>query len=191
MNPKVDAYIARSDRWPDEMAALRAVLLGTGLTEELKWGKPCYCHDRANVAIVQEMRDFLALMFFKGALMDDPQDVLREQGQNSRSARRMEFASGDEIREGADTVRAYVAEAVRVEESGAQIGPAPRLELVAELRDRLDGDEDLRAAFERLTPGRRREYNMYFADAKKSSTRAARIEKHVARIMEGRGLRDR
>ncbi len=191
MNPEVDAHIERSDRWAEEMRALREILLGCGLTEAIKWGKPCYGHDGANVAIVQEMKDFLALMFFKGALLEDPDGVLEEQGPNSRSARRMTFTSVDDVARHSATVAALVEEAVAVEEAGLVVDPAPEPELVGELRERLDDDPALQAAFEALTPGRRREYNLYFSDAKKTETRAARVEKSVPRILAGRGLRDR
>ena len=191
MNPKVDAYIARSQKWPHEMTRLRDVLLGTGLTEELKWGKPCYAHGGANIAIVQEMKDFLALMFFKGALLSDPAGVLEEQGPNSRSALRIRFTSVDDVERLAGTVTEYVGEAIRVEEQGLEVAPAPELVLAEELQQRLDGDPELAEAFAALTPGRQREYNLHISEAKQSSTRAARVEKHVDRIREGKGLRDR
>lgn len=190
MNPKVDAYIARSNKWPKEMTALQAVLLGCGLDEEIKWGKPCYASGGKNIAIVQEMNDFLALMFFKGALLRDPQGVLKEQGPNSRSALRMEFTSVDDVTAMADTIGAYVTEAIAVEAAGLTVEPAPDLVLVDELQQRLDDDDALKAAFEALTPGRRREYNLIIGDAKQSTTRAARVEKYVERILAGKGLRD-
>ena len=191
MDPKVDAYIERSEQWPDEMTALRPILLAAGLTEAIKWGKPCYSHGGKNVAIFQEMKDFLALMFFKGALLDDATGVLREQGPNSRSARRIEFTSAEEVSDLADTITAYLREAIAVEEAGVEVGPPPQLVLVQELRRHLEQDPALEAAFESLTPGRRREYNLYFSDAKRAETRIARIEKHAERIKAGKGLRDR
>ncbi|MEZ5383853.1 MAG: YdeI/OmpD-associated family protein [Microthrixaceae bacterium] len=190
-DPKVDAYIDRSDAWPEEMAALRPILLRCGLSEAIKWGKPCFSHDGDNIVIMQEMKAFLALMFFKGALLDDPDGVLVDQGPNSRSARRIEFTSVDDVTRLADTVAAYVAEAIDVEEAGLEVGPAPEPDLVDELRSRLDADPDLRAAFEGLTPGRRREYNLYFSDAKQSSTRERRVDKYVPKILAGKGFRDR
>ncbi len=191
MNPKVDAYIARSEKWPAEMAVLRPILLDAGLTEAIKWGKPCYSHDGKNIAILQEMNDFLSLMFFKGALLDDPQHVLKSQGPNSRSALRIEFTSVDDVARLADTVGAYVDAAIAVEEAGLEVEPAPELELVEELRNRLERDPALEAAFESLTPGRQREYNIYFSSAKQASTREARIEKYAPRILGGKGFRDR
>lgn len=190
MNAKVDAYIKRSEKWPEEMASLRATLLGCGLTEEIKWGKPCYTHEGKNIVILQEMNDFLALMFFKGALLRDPEDVLREQGPNSRSARRIEFTSVDDVTRLADTVKAYVEEAVDVEEAGLEVGPAPEPVFVDELQHRLDSDARFAQAFRSLTPGRQREYNLHFSDAKQAKTREARVEKYAQKILDGKGLRD-
>lgn len=188
---EVDDIVRRSTRWPAELAALRTVLLATGLREEVKWGKPCYTHGGSNVAVLQEMKDVLALMFFRGALLADPYGVLEEQGPNSRSARRICFRSVDDVERLAAAVGAYVSEAIGVTEAGLEVAPAPEPDHVDELRDRLARDDDLRAAFEGLTPGRRREYHLYFSGAKKPVTRAARVERCVPRILAGKGLRDR
>lgn len=191
VNPKVDAYIGRSEKWPDEMTDLRLILLGGGLTEEIKWGKPCYSHDGRNIVILQEMKEFLALMFFKGALLNDSEGVLEGQGPNSRSARRIRFTSVGDVARLADTVTAYIDEAIDVEEAGLELGPAPELVLVEELDNRLDQDPAFKAAFEALTPGRQREYNLYFSGAKQAKTREARIEKYAQKILDGKGFRDR
>lgn len=191
VNPEVDAYIERSEQWPDEIIELRPILLSSGLTETLKWNKPCYTHEGSNIAIVQEMKEFLALMFFKGALMRDPEGVLEEQGPNSRSARRIRFTSVEDVTRLAEVVSTYLGEAIDVEEAGLEVGPPPEPVLADELRHRLDQDPTLKAAFESLTPGRQREYNLYFSGAKQAKTRAARVEKCVAKILEGKGLRDR
>ena len=191
VNAEVDAFIDRSERWSDEMAALRPILLGSGLAEEIKWGKPCFSHDGKNIAIVQEMKDFLALMFFKGALLTDAAGVLEDQGPNSRSARRIPFTSVADVERLAAAVGACVDEAIHVEAQGLSVGPAPEPVFVAELRHRLEHDPDFRAGFERLTPGRQREYNLYFSAAKQAVTRAARVERCAERIRDGRGLRDR
>jgi uncharacterized protein YdeI (YjbR/CyaY-like superfamily) len=191
MNPKVDAYIRRSEKWPEEMTELRPVLLGCGLSEDIKWGKPCYSHEGRNIVILQEMNDFLSLMFFKGALLTDPEDVLEEQGPNSRSALRIRFTSVEDVTRLADTVKAYIDEAIDVEDAGLEVAPAPELVLVQELKDRLDQDPAFKAAFEALTPGRRREYNLYFSEAKQATTRTARVEKYVPKILDGKGFRDR
>lgn len=189
-NPTVDAYIGRSTKWPEELAAMRPVLLGAGLTEEIKWGKPCYSHEGRNIAILQEMNDFLALMFFKGALLSDPEGVLEEQGPNSRSARRICFTSTDDVARLTDTVKAYLEEAIGVEDAGLDVGPAPALALAEELQRRLDADPALAAAFAALTPGRQREYNLQISEAKQAKTREARVDRHVPRILQGKGLRD-
>lgn len=191
MNPEVDAYISRSENWPQEMAELRPILLSCGLTEEIKWGKPCYSHEGRNVAILQEMKKFLALMFFKGALLDDPRGVLEEQGPNSRSARRICFRSTEDVTELTDTVKALIDEAIRVEDEGLELGPAPEPVLARELEDRLERDQAFKNAFEALTPGRRREYNLYFSNAKQAKTREARVEKYAQKILDGKGFRDR
>ena len=191
MNPEVETYIRRSEKWPEEMAALRPILLSCGLTEDMKWRKPCYSHGRRNIVILQEMKEFLALMFFKGALLNDSEGVLEEQGPNSRSARRIRFTSVEDVSRLTDAVRAYIDEAIDVEESGQKMGPPPELVLVAEAQSRLDKYAALAAAFEALTPGRQREYNLYFSSAKQAKTRAARVEKYAQKILDGKGYRDR
>ena len=191
MNAKVDAYIKRSEKWPEELAAIRPILLKAGLSEDIKWGKPCYSHGDANIAILQEMKDFLALMFFKGVLMDDPAGVLEPQGPNTRSALRICFRSVGDVDRLSDTISAYVEEAIGVEESGLEVGPAPEVVFVEELQERIDSDTEFRTAFEALTPGRQREYNLHISDAKQAKTRLARIEKFTPKILDGKGFRDR
>ena len=191
MNPEVDAYIERSEKWPGEMTDLRQILLSGGLTEAIKWGKPCYSHEGKNIVILQEMNEFLALMFFKGAVLNDPEHILEEQGPNSRSARRIRFTSTEDVARLADTVRAYIVDAIDVEEAGLDVGPPPELVPVDELQDRLDEDPAFKAAFEALTPGRQREYNLHFSSAKQATTRAARVEKCSPKILDGKGFRDR
>ena len=191
MDPDVDAYIDGSDLWPTEMAALRPVLLAHGLSESIKWNKPCFDHEGRNIVIMQEMKGFLSLMFFKGALLDDPAGVLVEQGPNSRSAKRIELTSVDQIEELADTIGAYVDEAIDVEDAGLEVEPAPEPEWADVLAERLASDDEFREAFEGLTPGRRREYNLHLSDAKQERTRLARLEKHAPKILAGKGMRDR
>jgi uncharacterized protein YdeI (YjbR/CyaY-like superfamily) len=191
MSAEVDAYVSESEQWPDEMAALRPLLLDCGLTEAIKWRKPCYSHQGKNIVIMQEMKEFLALMFFKGALLDDAAGVLEDQGPNSRSARRMTFTSVEDVVRLADTVAAYVNEAIVVEDAGLEVGSAPDLVLVEELQARIDDDPRFGAAFESLTPGRQREYNLYFSAAKQSTTRTGRIQRYVDKILAGKGMRDR
>lgn len=187
----VDEYIECAQTWPAEIEALRPILLQTGLDETIKWGKPCYVHDGANIAIVQEFNDFLALLFVKGALLDDPADVLEPQGPNTRSAMRICFRSVDDVKRLSDTVATYLAEAIAVEEAGLEVGPAPEPDYCDELIERLDRDEAFRTAFEGLTPGRRREYHLHFSGAKRSETRASRVGKAAEKILAGKGLRDR
>ena len=190
-NREVDQYVARSTKWPEEIAALRPILRDCGLVEDIKWRKPCYSHDGTNILILQEMKDVLAVMFFKGALLSDPAGILQSQGPNSRSARRLCITSVEDVSRLAETVGAYVAEAVAIEDAGLEVGPAPELELVEELQVRLDADADLRAAFEALTPGRRREYHLHISGAKQATTRTSRVEKCVPKILAGKGFRDR
>jgi uncharacterized protein YdeI (YjbR/CyaY-like superfamily) len=165
------------------MTALRAVLLGCKLDEDIKWGKPCFAHEGSNIAIFQEMNDFLSLT--------DPKGVLVEQGPNSRSAKRIEFTSVADVKRLSSTVKTMVKEAINVELAGLTVGPAPELELVEELEAKLNADRALRAAFESLTPGRKREYNMHFSDAKQAKTRISRIDACAPKILAGKGFRDR
>ena len=189
--PDVDAYVKASDQWPDEIAALRPLLLATGLDESIKWGKPCYGLGDANVVLMQEFADHLALMFFKGILLDDPEGVLEEQGPNSHAAKRMTFSSVDDVQHHADVVTAYVSEAIAVEKAGTPLPPRPQEEIADELQERLAADPELSAAFDDLTPGRQREYNLHVSGAKQASTRERRVDTIVPRILDGKGLRDR
>ena len=187
----VDRYLLEAKQWPDELRAVRSLLLNCGLDESLKWNKPCYSDAGKNIAILQEMKSFLALMFFKGALLTDPDGVLRDQGPNSRSARRVMFTSVNDVTTQSKTITALVAQAIEVERSGRQVPAANPLELAAELRSSLDADDALATAFAALTPGRQREYNLYITGAKQPTTRQRRIEACVPRILTGKGLRDR
>ncbi len=190
-NPEVDDNVERPARWQHEIAALRPILAGCGLVEEIKWAKPCYSHDGSNIVILQEMKGFLAVMFFKGVLLGDPDGVLEDQGPNSRSARRMRITSVDDVTRLAGTIAAYVAEAIDNEDSGREVEPAPELVLVEELQARLDADPALRSAFNALTPGRQREYHLYVSGAKQASTRSRRVEACTPKILAGKGFRER
>lgn len=187
---RVDRYVEKAELWPAEVRALRAVLLGCGLDETLKWGKPCYSRGEANLAIVQEMKGFLALMLFKGALLEDPDAVLEDQGQNTRAAKRVTFRSVEDVERLTPAVQALVREAIRVEQEGLELPPAPELELVAELQAALDSDAELEAAFEGLTPGRQREYHLHVSSAKQAATRERRVAQCAPRILANKGLRD-
>lgn len=183
----------RSDlgEWGEVADALRPVLAAVGLVEEVKWRKPCFTHDGANIAILQPMKAHLALMFFKGAVLDDPAGLLVPQGPNSRAAMRVEFTSVDQVARLAAPIRDLVSDAISAESDGRTVEPEPELELVAELRARLDRDHELCAAFEALTPGRQREYHLFVSGAKQAATRERRVDQQVDRIKAGKGLRDR
>lgn len=189
--PDVDAYLQACERWPAEIQALRPLLLAVGLDEGIKWGKPCYSHDGVNIAIIQEFSDNLALMFFKGILLDDPEDVLEEVGPNSQAARRMTFTSVDDVEARADGIAAYVQQAIAIEVAGTAVPPRSDEELAPELAARLAEDPGFAAAFDELTPGRQREYNLHVSGAKRSSTREQRVDAITPRIRDGKGLRDR
>jgi uncharacterized protein YdeI (YjbR/CyaY-like superfamily) len=189
--PDVDAYIDATEQWPEEITALRPLLLTSGLYETINWGKPCYGSGDANVALIQEFSDHLALMFFKGVLLQDPAGVLKAQGPNSHAAKRMTFRSVEDIERAADVVSAYVTEAIALEQAGTALPPRPEEPLADELRERLADDPELAAAFDELTPGRQREYNLYVSSAKQTSTRDRRVDNIAPRILNGKGLRDR
>jgi uncharacterized protein YdeI (YjbR/CyaY-like superfamily) len=187
----VDTYLDHAELWPDEIRTLRPVLLDCELTEEIKWGKPCYSHNGRNIVILQEMKGFLALMFFKGALLGDDAGILESQGPNSRSAKRIELTSVDDVQRLADTIAAYVEEAIDVEVAGLEVPTAPAEDFVEELQRRLDEDPEFETAFRSLTPGRQREYNLHVSSAKQAATRESRIDKCAPKILAGKGLRDR
>ncbi len=192
-NPKVDAYVSRARKWQDETKKLRAILLDCGLGEELKWGKPCYTFEDSNLAIIQGFKDHCSLMFFKGSLLEDTDGVLVRPGENSQAQMRVQFTSVRQIDEMEPVLRALVDQAKAVEQAGMKVdfGERREPELPEELTARLDGDPDLAAAFQALTPGRQRAYILHFSGAKQSKTRAVRIERCVERILAGKGLNDR
>lgn len=189
-NPKVDAFVNRASAWRGEIQKLRSILLEGGLDEDLKWGKPCFQYEGSNIAIIQPFKAHCALMFFKGALLEDTHGLLRSQGENTQSAMRLEFTSEDQIKK--TVVKAYVKQAIAVEKAGLQVDfKAKReLELPEELTQILKKDRKLAKAFDALTPGRKRGYVLHFSSAKQSSTRTARIEKYIPKILAGRGIND-
>jgi len=190
-NPKVDEFLKRAKAWQGEMQKLRAILLESGLSEDLKWGKPCFMFEGANIAILQPFKEHCSLMFFKGALLEDTRGLLRSQGENTQSALRLEFTSEAQIKK--SVVASYVKSAIAVEKQGLKVDfKAKReLELPEELTQILKKDRKLARAFESLTPGRQRAYVMHFAGAKQPQTRIARIEKCAPLILAGKGLNDR
>ena len=191
MSSRVDAWLQNAEKWRGEMQALRRIALDCGLEEELKWGKPCFTFAGGNVAILQGFKERCALMFFQGALLDDPDGLLERPGANSHIARRMTFSSVGEVVENEDRIRGFLAAAIEAEKAGLKVEVASRPEpLPAELEEMFGEVAGLEKAFAALTPGRRRAYVLHFSGAKQSKTRRSRIEKCVPRILEGKGLRD-
>lgn len=184
--------MAYRDRWQAEIAAMQRVLAGLGMTEECKWGKPTYTVDGRNIVIIQGFKEYLALGFFQGALLEDPGTLLVQLGR-THAARVMKFTSAKEIRAAAPTIEAYVREAIAVEKAGLRMKPKASADFPVpdELTERFRRDPRLRRAFEALTPGRQRSYLYHFASAKQSATRAARIEKAMPAILAGRGFLER
>jgi len=191
-NPKVDAYFSHAKAWREEMGKLRAIALGCGLTEELKWGKPCYTYAGSNVVVIIPFKETCALMLGKGVLLKDPKGILIQPTENSQAARQIRFTSAAEIARQEAVLKAYLQEAIAVEKSGAKVTykTTEEFAMPEELRKRLDADAAVRAAFQALTPGRQRGYLLYFAGAKQAKTREARIEKCVPLILMGKGLND-
>ena len=191
MNPKVDAYVRKAKAWQPEIKALRAIALGSGLTEELKWGKPCYTFGKSNVVIIIPLKDHVAFAFAKGALLKDPKGVLSSIG-NSQAGRWIKFASVREIERLKAALKSYIREAVAAEKAGLKVRykETSEYEVPEELEKKLKADSALREAFRGLTPGRQRGYLVYFASAKQSKTRESRIEKYRKQILAGKGLND-
>lgn len=191
-NPKVDAYLKRQDKWRAALTKLREILLGTGLTEELKWGHPCYTLDGKNVVLIHGFKEYCAVLFHKGALLADPKRVLVQQTTNVQSARQIRFTSVAEVKKIEKTLKVYVRAATAIERAGLKV-PWKKTEdfdLPEELATELAGNAKLKAAFGALTPGRQRAYIVHFSQAKRPETRAARVAKHVPRILKGLGLDD-
>jgi uncharacterized protein YdeI (YjbR/CyaY-like superfamily) len=192
MNPKVEAYFSKAAPWHDELLALRAILLGCPVAEDFKWRSPVYMAGGGNVATVWRLKDCCGLSFFKGVLLKDPEGILVAPGENSRSVRLVKFTSVAGIAQVETVLKAYVLEAVEVENAGLKVDlPKDDFELPEELVRILEQDPDLKAAFEALTPGRQRGYCLHFSQPKQSATRVSRIEKAAPRILAGKGMHDR
>lgn len=192
MNPDVDKFLKKSKQWQEEMAKLRAILVKTKLEENLKWNLPCYTYKGSNVAIIQPFKSCLGMMFFKGALLKDPKGMLVDNGPNSQAGRRFEFGSVQEIIKLTTTIKAYIKEAIAIEESGQKVEFKKNPEAVPdELKKVFAKKPRLKKAFNSLTAGRQRAYILHFSSAKQSSTRQSRIEKCIPRILEGKGINDR
>ena len=192
MNPLVSKIHSKEKRWSAEFAALRQLCLASGLNEELKWGQACYDLDGGNVVLIHGFKDYCALLFMKGALLKDPKGILVQQTKNVQAARQIRFVALADINKQKAAVKAYIVEAIAVEKSGAKVemkGTA-EFDMPEEFLTRLNDDSKLAKAFHALTPGRQKGYLLHFAGAKQSATRAARVEKHAPRILQGLGLDD-
>ncbi|MGG4218744.1 DUF1801 domain-containing protein [Paenibacillus jamilae] len=193
MNPKVDVYLGKVNKWKAEMEKLRAIMLDCQLTEELKWGKPCYTFQNSNIAIIQGFKEHCALMFFKGALLKDPNGILIKPGEDTQAGRQIRFTNVEEIVEMDAILKAYIIEAIEVEKTGLKVDFKKNTELIfpEEFQAKLDENPALKTAFAALTPGRQRAYIMHFSAPKQSKTRESRVEKCMQDILAGKGLNDR
>ena len=189
MNPKVDFFFSKAKKWQEEFEKLRMIILDCQLTEELKWGKPCYTFQQSNIVIIQGFKEFCALLFCKGALLKDPNGILKNFGW--QAARRIPFTNVREIVEMEPILKAYIHEATEAEKAGLKVtykkNPEP---IPEELQNKLDEIPALKTAFNALTPGRQRGYILYFSGAKRPKTRESRVEKCMRQILDGKGLND-
>jgi uncharacterized protein YdeI (YjbR/CyaY-like superfamily) len=190
MNPKVGDYLAQATRWQNELAKLRTIVLGCGLAEDFKWHQPCYTVENGVVLLISSFKNYCALAFFKGVLLKDPNAILTAPGENSQSMRQARFTDVRDIVAMQPVLESYIQEAIDNERAGLKIKKDPTVAIPEEFQAKLDEDSALKAAFEALTPGRRRAYLMHFAQPKQSTTREARIEKSVPQILAGKGLDD-
>ena len=193
MNPKVDFYFSKDKKWQEELEKLRMVVLDQGLTEELKWGVPCYTFEKSNIVLIHVFKEYCALLFVKGALLKDANGVLIQQTENVQAARQIRFTNVREIVEMETVLKAYIKEAIEVEKSGLEVHFKKNTDLLfpEEFQKKLDENPALKTAFDALTPGRQRAYNLYFSAPKQSKTRESRVEKCMQKILDGKGLLDR
>ena len=205
-NPQVDHYLlegcgrcplggtpdCKVHNWTAELTELRRIVLDCGLKEELKWGVPCYTFNGANVLMVSALKNYCALSFFKGVLLQDARGLLQKPGENSQSDRLFRFTKVEDILRLAPTIKEYIYEAIEIEKAGLKVTFKKELEPIpTEFQEVLDADPALKAAFDALTPGRKRGYILYFSGAKQSKTRTSRVKKYIPKIMEGKGFHDR
>jgi uncharacterized protein YdeI (YjbR/CyaY-like superfamily) len=194
MNPKVDFYFSKAKKWQEEIRKLRMIVLDCQLTEELKWGCPCYTFQKRNIVLIHVFKEYCALLFFKGALLKDDEDILIQQTKNVQAARQIRFTNVLEIVKMQPVLKAYIYEAIEVEKVGLNVVFKKTTEYILpeEFRNKLSakGGHALKTAFYALTPGRQRAYNLYFSAPKQSKTRESRIEKCMQRILNGKGLND-
>ncbi len=193
MNPKVDEFISKSQKWQGEFEKLRTIALDCLLTEELKWGNPCYTFQKSNIVIIQGFKEYCALMFFKGALLKDANHILIKMGKHTQAGRQIRFTNVQEIEEMEPILKAYIYEAIEVEKAGLEVKykKTSDYKIPEEFQKKLDEIPALKRAFEALTPGRQRAYIIYFSQPKQSKTRESRVEKSVQQILAGKGLNDR
>ena len=191
-NPRVDWFFDKPTQWQEEYGKLRNLILDCGLTEELKWGCPCYTFEKRNIVLIHGFKEYCALLFFKGALLKDEAGILIQQTENVQSARQIRFTSAREITRMKTTVKSYVKEAMVIEKAGLKVNlkRTSEFKMPDEFQTKLAEVVGLKKAFGALTPGRQRGYLLYFASPKQSKTRAARIEKSVPQILKGKGLND-
>lgn len=191
-NPKVDAVLNKTKKWKEEFEKLREIILDCDLTEELKWGQPCYTLGKSNIVLMHGFKEYCALLFFKGALLKDAKGILVQQTENVQAARQIRFSTIQDIVKLQATIKTYIKEAIKVEKSGltVEFKKTTEFETPEEFQTKLDEMPALKTAFEALTPGRQRAYLLHFSAAKQSKTRTARVEKHVQQILDGKGLDD-
>lgn len=192
MNPKVDIFLEEASKWQDELTQLRMIILDCGLTEELKWGHPCYTHNKKNVILLGGFKDFCTINFIKGVLLTDSENLLIQQGENSQSARAIKFTDVNQIIELEPSIKAYIFEAIEVEKAGLKV-PYKKVkdfDIPDELTEKLEKDAAFKNAFNSLTPGRQKAYILHFSSAKQAKTRVDRIEKYTSRILKGKGIND-
>lgn len=192
MNPKVDWYFTKNKKWQGEIETLRSIVLDCGLTEELKWGVPCYTLEDSNVVLIHVFKEYCALLFHKGVLLKDPNGILIQQTENVQAARQLRFTNLQEIEKRKRIIKAYIKEAIEVEKAGLKVPmkKTKEFDMPEEFQNKLNEMPALKKAFKALTPGRQRGYLLFFSSAKQAATRTARVEKHVQQILDGKGLDD-
>ena len=192
MNPEVDVYVSNVKKWQKEIAKLREIVLDCQLTEEVKWKNPCYTYQQKNIVLIHGFKEYCALMFFKGALLHDENNLLIQQTEQVQAGRQIRFTNIDEIVKLEPILKAYIYEAIEVEKAGLKVEMKKSTDLVfpEEFENILDKNPTFKSAFASLTPGRQRAYNLYFSAPKQSKTRETRVEKYMQQILDGKGLTD-
>ncbi|MFL5787849.1 MAG: YdeI/OmpD-associated family protein [Flavisolibacter sp.] len=192
MNPKVDFFFNKASNWQQEFKKLRMIILDCGLTEELKWGNPCYTFQKKNIVLIHGFKEYCAVLFFKGALLNDANGILIQQTENVQSPRQVRFTNIKEIVKLEPVLKAYIYEAIEVEKAGMKVKlkKPEEFNMPEEFQKKLDKSKPLKTAFEALTPGRQRGYLLYFSAPKQSKTRELRVEKYMPQILKGKGLND-